>query len=62
MPTRSSTRRARGSCAVAVGHVERFQPGVRKVREMGLSPRFIECHRLAPFSFRSLTSGSSTIS
>ena len=47
----------RGSCAVAVGHVERFQPGVRKVREMGLSPRFIECHRLAPFSFRSLDVG-----
>lgn len=47
----------RGSCQVAVGHVERFQPGLRKVREMGLSPRFIECHRLAPFSFRSLDVG-----
>lgn len=43
--------------AVAVGHVERFQPGLRKVREMGLAPRFIECHRLAPFSFRSLDVG-----
>jgi predicted dehydrogenase len=47
----------RGSCQVAVGHVERFQPGLRKVREMDLSPRFIECHRLAPFSFRSLDVG-----
>jgi len=47
----------RGSCQVAVGHVERFQPGLRKVREMGLRPRFIECHRLAPFSFRSLDVG-----
>jgi predicted dehydrogenase len=42
---------------LAVGHVERFQPGLRKVREMKLAPRFIECHRLAPFSFRSLDVG-----
>ena len=41
----------------AVGHVERFQPGLRKVRELGLEPRFIECHRLAPFSFRSMDIG-----
>jgi predicted dehydrogenase len=47
----------RGGASVAVGHVERFQPGLRKVREMGLRPRFIECHRLAPFSFRSLDVG-----
>ena len=49
---------ARGTgAAVAVGHVERFQPGLRKVRELGLEPRFIECHRLAPFSFRSMDIG-----
>jgi len=48
---------ARGKAHVAVGHVERFQPGLRKVKEMGLAPRFIECHRLAPFSFRSLDVG-----
>lgn len=47
----------RGGTHAAVGHVERFQPGLRKVREMQLSPRFIECHRLAPFSFRSLDVG-----
>ena len=47
----------RGGVHVAVGHVERFQPGLRKVREMKLQPRFIECHRLAPFSFRSLDVG-----
>ncbi|MCY2958729.1 MAG: Gfo/Idh/MocA family oxidoreductase [Planctomycetota bacterium] len=47
----------RGKAKVAVGHVERFQPGLRKVRAMGLKPRFIECHRLAPFSFRSLDVG-----
>jgi predicted dehydrogenase len=47
----------RGGAALAVGHVERFQPGVRKLRELGLAPRFIECHRLAPFSFRSTDVG-----
>ncbi|MBK8179797.1 MAG: Gfo/Idh/MocA family oxidoreductase [Planctomycetes bacterium] len=48
---------ARGGARVAVGHVERFQPGLRKVRELGLRPKFIECHRLAPFSFRSMDIG-----
>ncbi|MEO6707985.1 MAG: Gfo/Idh/MocA family oxidoreductase [Planctomycetota bacterium] len=43
----------RGKAQVAVGHVERFQPGLKRVRELGLRPKFIECHRLAPFSFRS---------
>ena len=47
----------RGGATLAVGHVERFQPGVRKVRSMGLVPRFIECHRLASFSFRSMDVG-----
>lgn len=42
---------------LSVGHVERFQPGVRKVREMGMQPRFIEVHRLAPFSFRAMDVG-----
>ncbi len=42
---------------LSVGHVERFQPGVRKVRAMGVRPRFIECHRLAPFSFRAMDVG-----
>ncbi|MDP6761644.1 MAG: Gfo/Idh/MocA family oxidoreductase [Planctomycetota bacterium] len=46
-----------GGALLAVGHVERFQPGVRAVREMAIAPRFIESHRLAPFSFRSLDVG-----
>ncbi|MEW6072392.1 MAG: Gfo/Idh/MocA family oxidoreductase [Planctomycetota bacterium] len=46
-----------GGALLQVGHVERFQPGVRKVRELGLEPRFIECHRLSTFSFRSLDVG-----
>lgn len=47
----------RAGATLSVGHVERFQPALRKVREMGLAPRFIECHRLAPFSFRSTDIG-----
>jgi len=46
-----------GRATLAVGHVERFQPGVRKVRELGIEPRFIECHRLSRFSFRSTDVG-----
>jgi predicted dehydrogenase len=47
----------RGRATLTVGHVERFQPGLRKVRDLGVRPRFIECHRLAPFSFRSTDIG-----
>jgi predicted dehydrogenase len=47
----------RGRALLSVGHVERFQPGLVRVREMNLAPRFIECHRLAPFSFRSMDVG-----
>ncbi|MFT5288405.1 MAG: putative dehydrogenase [Planctomycetota bacterium] len=47
----------RGGAALQIGHVERFQPGVRRMAETGLKPRFIECHRLATFSFRSLDVG-----
>ncbi len=47
----------RGGATLTVGHVERFEPGVRKVRELGLVPRFIECHRLSTFSFRSMDVG-----
>jgi predicted dehydrogenase len=47
----------RGGAVLGVGHVERFQPGVRRVREMGIRPRFIECHRLSAFSLRSIDVG-----
>ncbi len=45
-----------GSC-LAVGHVERFEPGVRKLAELAVEPRFIECHRLSTFRFRGLDVG-----
>jgi predicted dehydrogenase len=32
-----------------VGHLERFNPAIRALREIITRPRFIECHRLAPF-------------
>ena len=32
-----------------VGHLERFNPAIRALRGVLTQPRFIECHRLAPF-------------
>jgi predicted dehydrogenase len=37
-----------------VGHVERFNPAADVLRENAVRPRFIEVHRLAPFTPRSL--------
>lgn len=42
---------------LAVGHVERFNPAIRAVREYAIEPRFIESHRLAEFKPRSLDIG-----
>lgn len=36
-----------------VGHLERFNPALVAVRDRIVSPRFMECHRLAPFKPRS---------
>ena len=35
-----------------VGHLERFNPAIRALDGVLRNPRFIECHRLAPFSER----------
>lgn len=40
-----------------VGHVERFNPALRGIAEIGRSARYIESHRLAPFTFRSTDIG-----
>ena len=40
-----------------VGHVERFNPALRGIEEVARSARYIESHRLAPFSFRSTDIG-----
>ncbi|MBT3341223.1 MAG: Gfo/Idh/MocA family oxidoreductase [Planctomycetes bacterium] len=42
---------------LGVGHVERFNPAVRRALELGVRPRFIEAHRLAPYTFRSTDVG-----
>ncbi len=46
-----------GGALVGVGHVERFNPAVRRAMELGIKPRFIEAHRLAPYTFRSTDVG-----
>ena len=35
-----------------VGHLERFNPAIRALAGVVTQPRFIECHRLAPFTER----------
>jgi predicted dehydrogenase len=35
-----------------IGHLERFNPVVKHLRSILNRPRFVECHRLAPFSER----------
>ncbi|MDX2168900.1 MAG: Gfo/Idh/MocA family oxidoreductase [Deltaproteobacteria bacterium] len=35
-----------------VGHLERFNPAIRELAGVLTNPRFIECHRLAPFTER----------
>ena len=32
-----------------VGHLERFNPAIRRLENVIREPRFVECHRLAPF-------------
>lgn len=40
-----------------VGHIERFNPAVVAIQKHPIRPRFIECHRLSPFAFRSADIG-----
>lgn len=35
-----------------IGHLERFNPAIRHLRSIVKAPRFVECHRLAPFTER----------
>jgi predicted dehydrogenase len=41
-------------CVLQVGHIERFNPATEALRRHAPEPRFIEVHRLAVFSPRSL--------
>jgi predicted dehydrogenase len=42
---------------VQVGHTERFNPAVRAVDRLSLRPKFVETHRISPFTFRSADIG-----
>lgn len=35
------------------GYVERFNPAIIAIQKYHITPRFIECHRLSPYTFRS---------
>jgi len=39
----------RGGRILQVGHLERFNPALRAAQAVITEPRFLECHRLAPF-------------
>jgi predicted dehydrogenase len=47
----------KGKAVLQVGHVERFNPAVRAIAAMKLSPRFIETVRVSPLTFRSIDVG-----
>ncbi|MBA2123575.1 hypothetical protein B9J78_01325 [bacterium Unc6] len=32
-----------------IGHIERFNPAIQFIRKVTKNPRFVECHRLAPY-------------
>jgi predicted dehydrogenase len=50
---RELTGIANGCAAVLqVGHLERFNPAIVGLKTLLKAPRFIECHRLAPFTER----------
>ncbi len=44
-------------CLLQVGHSERFNPVVQAMLRMQVAPRFIETHRISPFTFRSADIG-----
>src|SRR5262249_19626042 len=44
-------------CVLQVGHVERFNPGVKYLESVATEPRFIEVHRLSPYRARSTDIG-----
>lgn len=48
---------AAGGATLAVGHVERFNPALRRAMDLGIRPRFIEAHRMSPYPFRATDVG-----
>jgi predicted dehydrogenase len=50
----AEARKANPKLVAAVGHLERFNPAVQKLRELGFKPRFAEATRVSPFPMRSM--------
>ena len=48
---------AASDVTVQVGHIERFNPAVRAMRNMNVRPMFIEVTRISPLTFRSIDVG-----
>jgi len=44
-------------CIISVGHTERFNPVVLALKRLKIVPKFIETHRISPFTFRSADIG-----
>lgn len=43
--------------SIQVGHTERFNPAVLAIQKYDIRPKFIEAHRISPFTFRSADVG-----
>ena len=47
----------KAGASVQVGHTERFNPAVMAMKKHAIRPKFIEAHRISPFTFRSADVG-----
>lgn len=45
------------NCILQVGYSERFNPVVQAMRRLNFTPRFMEAHRISPYTFRSTDVG-----
>jgi predicted dehydrogenase len=46
------TRAHKKRCLLQVGHIERFNPAFEELQRQALTPRFVSCHRLSPYTGR----------
>jgi len=45
------------NCILQVGYSERFNPVVQAMQRLHITPRFVEAHRISPYTFRSTDVG-----
>ncbi len=50
----AQARAVQPGLVAAVGHLERFNPAVQALRQLGFKPRFAEATRVSPFPMRSM--------